>query len=409
MYDANTGETLAFIQQGAGSAAALPASLSQPHPAGGDAPPAMDAVVPGQMHPQLREYLLKGYLDNCTDIHLRAHDHPVYRGGGKLYRATSLPLLSGADIRELALSTLNDTQRQRLERQGDCDLSLEVAGAARYRINVFLERGRYAIAARVIPEVIPSFEQLGLPANVCQRLALKSRGLVLVTGPTGSGKTTTLASMVDYINEHYPCNIITIEDPIEYRHLNKQAVITQREVGHDTADFSYALRSALRQDPDVILVGEMRDLETMRIALTAAETGHLVLGTLHTNSAVSTVERIVDSFAAEHQPQIRLQLSMTLRGIVCQSLLPSAVASLGGRVLACEVLINNMAVSTLIREVKPHQLHSAVQMGTADGMRTFDMDLIRLIREGKITMDQALSVCHKPEEFRQELGGVYAR
>jgi twitching motility protein PilT len=364
---------------------------------------------PREMHPRLRELLLKGYLENCTDVHLRAHDYPIFRGQGRLYRATSLPQLSGAEIREMAWTIIHDTQRKRLERQGDCDLSVEVAGAARYRINVFLERGRFAIAARIIPEVIPSFEQLGLPVNVCQRLALKSRGLVLVTGPTGSGKTTTLASIVDYINTNHPCNIITIEDPIEYRHLNKQAVITQREIGHDAVDFAYALRSALRQDPDVILVGEMRDLETMRIALTAAETGHLVLGTLHTNSAVSTVERIVDSFSAEHQTQIRLQLSMTLRGIICQSLLPSTESAMGGRVLACEVLINNMAVSTLIRETKPHQLHSAVQMGTADGMRTFDMDLIRLIREGKITMDQALSVCHKPEEFRQELGGVYAR
>ncbi len=364
---------------------------------------------PRQMHPRLRELLLKGYLDNCTDVHLRAHDYPIFRGQGQLYRAAEQKMLSSAEIREMAWSIIHDTQRKRLERQGDCDLSVEVAGAARYRINVFLERGRFAIAARIIPEVIPSFEQLGLPVTICQRLALKSRGLVLVTGPTGSGKTTTLAAIVDYINTNHPCNIITIEDPIEYRHQNKQAVITQREIGHDALDFAYALRSALRQDPDVILVGEMRDLETMRIALTAAETGHLVLGTLHTNSAVSTVERIVDSFSAEHQTQIRLQLSMTLRGIICQSLLPSTEAALGGRVLACEVLLNTMAISTLIRETKPHQLHGAVQMGASEGMRTFDMDLLRLVREGKITMDQALSVCHKPEEFRQELGGVYAR
>jgi twitching motility protein PilT len=405
MHDAHPGEQLYFIQQDASGAPAL----AQPQPTASAAALAEPGSTPGNMHPRLHEYLLQGFNDQCTDIHLRVGDYPVFRGGGKLYRATGLPLLDAAAVCEMAESILHGPQRQRLVRQGDCDLSVEVTGAARYRVNVFLERGHYAIAARIIPEAIPGFEQLGLPVNVCQRLSLKSRGLVLVTGPTGSGKTTTLAAMVDYINQHHPSNIITIEDPIEYRHHNKQAVITQREIGHDTADFTSALRSALRQDPDVILVGEMRDLETMRIALTAAETGHLVLGTLHTNSAASTVERIVDSFGAEHQPQIRLQLSMTLSGIICQALLPSSTAQLGGRVLACEVLINNMAISTLIREVKPHQLNSAVQMGTADGMRTFDTDLIRLIREGKITMDQALSVCHKPEDFRQELGGVYAR
>jgi twitching motility protein PilT len=361
------------------------------------------------MHPLLEEYLVKGFMEGCTDVHLRAHEHPVFRGSGKLIRGMNLPKLSGAQLRAMALSILSPAHRARLERQGDCDLSLNIAGAARYRINVFLERGSFAIAARVIPEQIPGFEELGLPVNTCQRLSMLSRGLVLITGPTGSGKTTTLAAMVDYINGSHPSNIITIEDPIEYRHYNKLALISQREIGQDATSFHYALRSALRQDPDVLLVGELRDLETIRVALTAAETGHLVLATLHTNSAVSTVERIIDAFPSEHQPQVRLQLSMTLRGVICQALLPSSAGTIGGRVLACEVLLGTQAVANMIRDGKPHQLHSVIEMSQADGMRTFDSDLLRLIRAGKISIEQAISISHKPEEFRKEIGGVYAR
>jgi twitching motility protein PilT len=271
-------------------------------------------------------------------------------------------------------------------------------------VNVFYERDNIGIALRTIPQRIPKIDELGLPVEVCKEFSLKPRGIVLVTGPTGSGKSTSLAAMINFINENRPCNIITIEDPIEYKHVSKTAMISQREVGADTVSFARALRSALRQDPDVILLGEMRDLETISTALTAAETGHLVFATLHTNSAVSSVDRIIDVFPSHQQAQIRLQLSMALQGILSQTLLPRTREMGGGRVVAVETLVATHGIRNMIREAKTHQLPTALESGSKWGMKTLDMDLKRLVLEGKISLDTAISTCHHPEEFRASIG-----
>ncbi|MCC7478425.1 type IV pilus twitching motility protein PilT [bacterium] len=341
-----------------------------------------------------------------TDLHIRAYDYPIFRLHGKLVRDEGYPVFTPEDTHKLGMSIIKDHQLYSLEESGDCDLSYAVDGVSRFRVNVFYERDNIGIAFRTIPENPPKLEVLGVPSRVLQEIATKPRGFFLVTGPTGSGKTTTLAAMLDYINENSARNIITIEDPIEYRHRNKLSVISQREIGKDSSDFSRALRSALRQDPDVILVGELRDLETISIALTAAETGHLVLGTLHTNSATSSVDRIVDIFPPHQQDQVRLQLSMNLQGILCQALLPGTAASGGRRVVACEILVATHGIRNLIREAKTHQIPTAMEAGGKWGMTTLDMDLKRLVQQGQISIETALAVARHPEEFHPGKPGI---
>ncbi len=353
---------------------------------------------------ELDEALLKGFQNDCTDLHIRANDFPIYRLHGKLIRDKGYELFTPETTRKLSLGMINDYQKNNLEENGDCDLAYEIPGVSRFRVNVFYERDCLAIALRTIPQRVPKIEDLGIPIEISKEFALKPRGLVLVTGPTGSGKSTTLAAMINFINENRPVNIITIEDPIEYKHISKTAMVSQREIGSDTLSFNRALRSALRQDPDVILLGEMRDLETISTALTAAETGHLVFATLHTNSAVSSVDRIIDVFAAHQQAQIRLQLSMALQGIISQTLLPRTRESGGGRIVAVETLVATFGIRNMIREAKTHQLPTALESGSKWGMNTLDMDLKRLVQEGQLSLETAMGVCHHPEEFRTSLG-----
>ncbi|MFH1676699.1 MAG: type IV pilus twitching motility protein PilT [bacterium] len=352
----------------------------------------------------LDEVLTKGFQNDCTDLHIRANDFPIFRLHGKLIRDKSYPVFTPEETKKLALAMINDYQKNNLEENGDCDLAYEIKGLSRFRVNVFYERDAIGIALRTIPQRIPKIEELGIPVEVCKEMSLKPRGLVLVTGPTGSGKSTSLAAMINFINENRPCNIITIEDPIEYKHVSKMAMISQREIGNDTVSFQRALRSALRQDPDVILLGEMRDLETIQTALTAAETGHLVFATLHTNSAVSSVDRIIDVFPAHQQAQIRLQLSMTIMGILSQTLLPRTRETGGGRIVAVETLVATHGIRNMIREAKSHQIPTALESGSKWGMRTLDLDLKRLVLEGKISLETALSICHHPDELRAALG-----
>ncbi len=355
------------------------------------------------LHSFAERVLKRACLENCTDVHLQAGEYPILRFNGKLRKFEDFQIISASLIREIALSLMNDHHKRIFDRQGDCDLGIELPEGARFRANVYLERGHYAISFRLIPSRIPAFEELGLNSRICRSLAVQPRGLVLITGPTGAGKTTTLAAMIDYVNSTRPCKIVTIEDPIEYRHINNRSLIVQREIGTDAVTFHQSLRSALRQDPDVILVGELRDLETITTALTAAETGHLVLSTLHTNSAIATIERIIDVFPPHQQTQIRLQLSMTLAGIISQLLVPATEESELGRVLATETLIITPAVRHMIRESKTHQLNSLMETGSQLGMHTFDKDLAKLVREKKISSDTALAICHFPEDFKREM------
>ncbi|HEX3563476.1 MAG TPA: type IV pilus twitching motility protein PilT, partial [Solirubrobacterales bacterium] len=298
-------------------------------------------------------------------------------------------------------SMLNDDQRKRFESHKQLDLAYAVPGVSRFRVNCFFQRGAISAAFRRIPHEIPNLDELGLP-KVLGDFTRKPRGLILVTGPTGSGKSTSLAAMLDVINSERDEHILTIEDPIEFLHSHKRCIVNQREIGADAEDFSLALKSALREDPDVILVGEMRDLETMSTALTAAETGHLVFATLHTQSTAQTVDRIIDIFPAEQQSQVRMQLSIGLQGIVTQQLLPTADGS--GRVVACEVLVPTPAVRNLIREGKTHQIYSAIQTSGSLGMQTMDAHLAQLIRMGRISRELADQRASVPEELKRLLG-----
>jgi twitching motility protein PilT len=352
----------------------------------------------------LDEALTNGVARGYTDIHLRSYDYPVFRHHGILYRDQSYNVLSPNDVDRAAQVLMRDFQRNNLEKFGDCDLSYEIPGVSRFRVNIYHERGCLALALRTIPSQVPTMEQLGLPVEVARDFCNKSRGIVLVTGPTGSGKSTTLASMINFINETRACNIVTIEDPIEYKHTGKLASIAQRELGIDFHSFNRGLSSALRQDPDVILVGEMRDLETIQTALTAAETGHLVFATLHTNSAVSSVDRIIDVFPAHQQAQIRQQLSISLVGSFSQMLLPREAGKGGGRALAMEIMVATHALRNMVRESKTHQIPSVLESGSKWGMRTFDQDVLRLVSDGQISKQMAMQVCHQPDDMRAALG-----
>jgi twitching motility protein PilT len=343
--------------------------------------------------------LLKRMSDmSASDLHLTTNTPPQVRVDGHLRPLTEFPPLTAADTKQLAYSVLTDTQKHRFEEQLEIDFSFGIKGLARFRGNIFNQRGAVGAVFRAIPFEIKTFDALSLPA-VVKTLCDKPRGLVLVTGPTGSGKSTTLAAMLDKINADRHDHIVTIEDPIEFLHGHKNCLVNQREVHADTHSFGNALRAALRQDPDVVLIGEMRDLETIESALRIAETGHLTFGTLHTNSASSTINRIIDVFPAHQQPQIRAQLSLVLEGVLCQALLPRASGS--GRAMAMEVLIPNAAIRNLIREDKIHQIYSAMQTGQEKfGMQTFNQSLASLYHTKQISLQTALSRSSNPEELQ---------
>src|SRR5208337_2764960 len=342
--------------------------------------------------------LLKRMLEmNGSDLHITTNSPPQIRVHGHLV-PLDLPQLTPAETKQLAYSVMTDSQKHRFEESLELDFSFGLKGLARFRSNIFNQRGATACVFRLIPFEIKSFNQLGLPP-VVSKMCDKPRGLVLVTGPTGSGKSTTLAAMIDKINTERHEHILTIEDPIEFVHMNKNCVVNQRELHSDTKSFGDALRAALREDPDVVLIGEMRDLETIESALRIAETGHLTFATLHTNSASSTINRIIDVFPSHQQAQIRAQLSMVLEGILCQALLPRADGR--GRILAAEILIPNPAIRNLIREDKVHQIYSAMQLGQEKfGMQTFNQALYSLYAQRLITLETALSRSSNVDELK---------
>ncbi|ADC89671.1 twitching motility protein [Thermocrinis albus DSM 14484] len=334
----------------------------------------------------LTEILYKAVKLNASDVHITAGSRPALRIDGKITPLAEYPVLTPEQTQRMAYSVMSEKHRKTLEEKGQVDFSFGIKDIGRFRSNVFFQRGSVAAVFRRLPNKIMSVKELGLSEKVLQLCHL-SMGLVLVTGPTGSGKTTTLASLINYINENFPYHIITIEDPIEYVFQHRKSIVNQREIGEDVQDFAQALRAALREDPDVILVGEMRDLETVEIALRAAETGHLVFATLHTNTAISTITRIIDIFPPEQQEQIRVQLSFVLQGVISQRLLPKIG---GGRVLAYELLIPNVAIRNLIRENKLQQVYSLMQSGQAEtGMQTMNQSLYKLYRSGLITLEDA--------------------
>ncbi|HEV2720269.1 MAG TPA: type IV pilus twitching motility protein PilT [Thermoanaerobaculia bacterium] len=333
-----------------------------------------------------------------SDLHITTNSPPQIRIDGKL-TPLDMPPLAAPETKQLSYSVLTDAQKHRFEENLELDISFGIKGLARFRANIFNQRGAVAAVYRQIPYEILGFRELGLPP-VVEEICAKPRGLVLVTGPTGSGKSTTLAAMIDKINRERHEHIITIEDPVEFLHQHKNCVVNQRELHADTHSFANALRSALRQDPDVVLIGELRDLETVESALRIAETGHLTFGTLHTNSAAQTINRIVDVFPAHQQPQIRAQLSFVLEGILCQSLLQRANGK--GRVMAMEILVPNAAIRNLIREDKVHQIYSMMQTGqTKYGMQTFNQSLATLYFKKQISLQVALSRSSNPDELQE--------
>src|SRR6059036_1874451 len=334
-----------------------------------------------------------------SDLHITSGTYPQLRITGRLTQLTQFEQLTPQDTQRLAYSILNETQKQKFEEESELDLSFGIQGLARFRCNVFRQRGAVGAAIRLIPYKIRTFEELSLPPIV-QQLADRPKGLVLVTGPTGSGKSTSLAAMIDKINTERHEHIVTIEDPIEYLHSHKKCVVNQRELHGDTHSFTNALRSVLREDPDVVLIGEMRDLETIESALRIAETGHLTFATLHTNSAAQTINRIIDVFPAHQQSQIRAQLSFVLEGILCQALLPRANGK--GRALAMEILVPNSAIRNLIREDKVHQISSTMQTGQIlYGMQTFNQSLATLYFKKQISLSTALSRSSSPDELQE--------
>ena len=339
---------------------------------------------------------------NASDLHLTAGSPPLIRYHGQLH-ALDYPVLTPQVTREVIYSILTNDQRQKLENDWQIDLAYSIPGRARFRVNAYFQRASMSAAFRLIPQNMPKLQTLGLPKTL-EDFTKKPRGFVLVTGPTGSGKSTTLAAMIDLINDTRHEHILTIEDPIEFLHMHKKCIVNQRELGADAKSFAAALKAGLRQDPDVILVGEMRDLETISTALTAAETGHLVFATLHTQDTAQTVDRIVDVFPPSQQQQVRVQLSVALQGIVTQQLLPLASGS--GRCVATEVLVPTPAVRNLIREGKTHQIYSALQTGAQFGMQTMDTSLAELVRDGKISRTLAESRSGAPEELRRLMGTV---
>ncbi len=353
------------------------------------------------MHFDFADLLLEVLERRASDLHIAAGSKPMVRVRGRLVALEDYPTLTPTDTREVIYSILTNDQRQRLETDWQIDFAYAIPNVARFRVNAYFQRSALGAAFRLIPTDIKSIDELGLP-TVCHELAHKPRGFVLVTGPTGSGKSTSLAAIIDEINTTRNDHILTIEDPIEFLHPHKGCLVNQREIGSDATTFAHGLKAALRQDPDVILVGEMRDLETIHTALTAAETGHLVFATLHTQDAPQTIDRIIDVFPPEQQQQVRVQLSVALQGIVTQQLLPTLDGS--GRVAACEVLVPTPAIRNLIREGKTHQIYSSLQTGSNMGMQTMDTALAQLVRSGQISAKLAESRSTTPEELRRLLG-----
>ncbi|MEO8476741.1 MAG: type IV pilus twitching motility protein PilT [Actinomycetota bacterium] len=347
--------------------------------------------------------LLGSLLDmGGSDLHLTAGAPPVVRVHGDLERVEGYPALTPRGLQGMIYAILPQKLRERFEQELELDMSYSLPGRARFRVNVYMQRDSIGAAFRVIPFEIKKIDELGLPAVVSE-LARFQRGFVVVTGPTGSGKSTTLASMVDVVNTERQGHIMTVEDPIEFLHKHKTCIVNQREVGADTHGFANALKHVLRQDPDVILVGEMRDLETISTAITAAETGHLVFATLHTQDAPQTIDRIIDVFPPHQQQQVRVQLATTLQGVVTQQLIPTSDGQ--GRAAACEVLIVTPAIRNLIREGKVHQIYSAMQAGGRFGMQTMDMSLSQHVKSGAVSQEMAFERCHDPEELQRLIGG----
>jgi twitching motility protein PilT len=333
---------------------------------------------------------------NASDLHVTTETPPAIRVRGEIQRLDSYEPLSSEDTQQLLYRILSSERQKHLEIKRQLDFSHSIPGLARFRVNVYFQKESLAAAFRLIPQELKTLEELGIPASLHQ-LAEKPRGIVLVTGPTGSGKSTTLAALIDEINRNRSEHILTVEDPIEFLHRHKRCIVNQREIGPDATSFAEALKAALREDPDVILVGEMRDLETISTALTAAETGHLVFGTLHTQSAPSTIDRIIDVFPPEQQEQVRIMIAMSLQGVVTQTLLPTADGA--GRVPALEILLPDDAVRNLIRQGKVEQIYSVMQTNTAKGMQTMEQSLADLIQRRVVTVEDGLSRSSRPQQL----------
>jgi len=347
----------------------------------------------------IKKLLQSVVAHKASDLHLVSRTEPQIRLDGVL-KPVNLPKLKGEDIEEMCYSLITEKQKQHFEEFDELDFALELPGIGRFRANYYRTMGDVAAAFRIIPIDVPSLDDLGAP-EVYKKLVKREKGLILVTGPTGSGKSTTLAAMLNEINITEQKHIVTVEDPVEFIHQNKKSVFSHRSVGEDTKSFATALKYAMRQDPDIILIGEMRDKETIAAALTAAETGHLVFGTLHTSSAPSTINRIIDVFNGDEQPQIRAMLSSSLVAVIAQALLPKIG---GGRVAASEILVTNHAINNLIREDKVHQIYSQMQLGQGDtGMQTQTQALLKFVREGKVSRETALQFANKPEELAKAL------
>ena len=355
----------------------------------------------------LNQILVEALSQEASDVHIKVGVPPIFRINGALKAWTKLKPFDTNDVSKIAFDLMNDWQKERFIKNREVDMGYEVYGLGRFRVNVFQQRGKMRIALRIVPYQIKSLGELHLPV-VLKNVALEQRGLILVTGTTGSGKSTTLASMIDIINANRNCHIITVEDPIEFIHEDKKSIVDQREIGSDTGTFSSALRVALRQDPDVILVGEMRDFETIETALTAAETGHLVMSTLHTLNAVETVTRVISVFPPYHQKQVRLQLAGVLKGVVSQRLVPRADGI--GRVPAVEVLLSTARVrECIIEKDKTNEINDAIAKGfTNYQMQSFDQSLMSLMNDGLITYEEALKHCSNPDDFALRVKGILA-
>ncbi|NLM03715.1 MAG: type IV pilus twitching motility protein PilT [Clostridiales bacterium] len=346
------------------------------------------------------ELLSKAIKLKASDVHLTSASPPIFRINGKLIHAYD-EKLSPEDTSRIIQEIMNPDQIKRFKEKGELDFSYAYPGLGRFRINAYKQRGSYSMAIRIVTFKIPTIEELGLPP-IIRELSKKQRGLILVTGPTGSGKSTTLAAMIDFMNDYRNDHILTLEDPIEYLHKHKNSMVNQREIGNDSSNFRDALRSALRQDPDVILVGEMRDLETISTAITAAETGHLVLSTLHTIGAAKTIDRIIDAFPPHQQQQIKVQLSTVLEGVISQQLLPKINES--GRIAAFEIMVTNPAIRNLIREGKTHQIQTIIQTGSKFDMQTMDDSLIELYRRQIINKETLLKYAIDIDMIRRKMG-----
>jgi twitching motility protein PilT len=366
----------------------------------------LDAPIPAtaartEMRDALNAMLRTLVESGGSDLHLTVDSPPMIRVHGDLQPLAGYPTMTSRDTAELVRAVLSDAQWESFQRDLEIDIAYSLSGVSRYRVNCFQQRNSFGAVMRAIPFDIKPLHELGIPSQI-ERFAYLPRGLVLVTGPTGSGKTTTLASLLDMANSTRRDHIVTIEDPIEFLHHHRRCIVNQREVGVDTVGFAEALKRVLRQDPDIILVGELRDLETVSTALTAAETGHLVLATLHTQSAAQTVDRVIDIFPAHQQQEVRAQLSTSLQGVVTQALVKRSDGS--GRTVVCEVMFATAAIRNLIREGKNHQIPSFMQSSGQDGMLTFDQHLSQRVAEGAISFEQGLEICHAAEEYKRLAG-----